>query len=621
MGHVLDEFQRHMAGCRERYAGRPLHELLHLFLLALEREEIVSVAYREGLIVRRLAAMPLDPKTREVIRHALIWAWKDEEMHAVYVRGAIVRMGSRLLSARAFLRQLAGAAGGWSSSIQQHARWRDAFLARAVASLITAGGALAGKAPREVRRHLRYGPFRDFCLFNVDAERTAETCWRRIEELAGSVDGLASSAGDFARIVADEVRHRGVFEVLAAALDDRDRLVHGESPEGLAVKIGAIGDHFLPRRLRTGTSLMSPIGSGAPVWVLEAAGPSEKLDLFRRTLDVSGLSRLLAARALALGKALPDLRVAIKATFMLGYNRRDPSPASDPALLEDLARYLREQGVGDVAVVEGPNIYDRFYRNRSVLEVAAYLGFASSAYRLVDISREQVPHEFGRGLAQYNVGRTWRDADFRIAFGKLRSHPVDQAYLTLANLEGLGARCEDFLFAERQAHRGTALMMLLDDFPPHHALLDAFEDLPDGLVGVMGCPRPKRVGRFYASADALALDLTAARHLGPGDVPSSPILRAALWWFGEPDRPIEVRGVDTPIRGWRDPYHGNISSFLAFLSYPVYAYGSLRGGLFVPEMDEEAFPPHRPPGLGVRFSRRVVRRLLGLGLPRGIGGR
>src|SRR5205823_5429248 len=102
------------------------------------------------------------------------------------------------------------------------------------------------------------------------------------------------------------------------------------------------------------------------------------------------------------------------------YHRRDRSHLTDPALLDELARCLRGLGCGDVAVVEAPNIYDQFYRHRAVRDVAAYFGYESPHYRLVDLSEEQVPHAYGRGLAQYTIGRTWRDADFRISFGKLR---------------------------------------------------------------------------------------------------------------------------------------------------------------------------------------------------------
>lgn len=76
-------------------------------------------------------------------------------------------------------------------------------------------------------------------------------------------------------------------------------------------------------------------------------------------------------------------------------------------------------------------------------------------------------------------------------------------------------------------------MMLLDDFPPHFAILDGYESAADGLMGVMGCTRPPSPRRFYAGADALAVDLVAGRHLGLEHPNQSRILQTACQWFGE----------------------------------------------------------------------------------------
>jgi hypothetical protein len=276
---------------------------------------------------------------------------------------------------------------------------------------------------------------------------------------------------------------------------------------------------------------------------------------------------------------------------------------------------LRELGCTEVAAVECANIYDHFYGNRSVAEVAAYLGYGSPSYRIVDSSSEQVPHQYFRGMAQYGVGRTWKEADYRITFAKMRSHPVELVYLSVANVEWVGGRCDQFLFLDRQAHRETAIMMLLDEFPPHFALLDGYDLAADGLVGVMGCAKPPSPRRLYASGDALALDLVAARHLGLSDPRQSLILRAAFHWFGEPARQPEVRGLDEPVAGWRGPYHSEWTTLLSVMAYPVYVLGSARGALFVPQMDEVAFPPLTREGVLLRAGRRLVRRIIGLRLP------
>ena len=610
---VYAEFEDDLRRSAARYAGQPRREMVRLLLLALEREEIVSVGYREDAIIQRLSGMPLDHNVREAIRHALVWTWKDEEMHAIYIRGALLRLGNPWLRMRSFFQQTMGAIAGWASSVRQHVTWRKAPVSRFAATAMTGVGLLVGKVPRAVWRELRYRSFRGFCLFNVDAERTASLCWQRLAELATANGNLPTpSIDDFRRMQADEDRHAQVFSILAAALDDQDRLVPGETVETLERNLRSVGEFFVRRERRDAATAGNPLGSGGVVWAVEGLPTSEKLVVFRDLLTRAGVAGLLRECATALGKSVAEVSVAIKPTFMLGYHRKDRSTMTDPELLHELGRYLREQGCGDVAVVEARNLYDHFYANRTVEAVAEHFGVGSPDFRLVDLSEEQVPHDYLRGMAQYTVGRTWMDADFRVSFGKIRSHPVDHVHLSVANLEGLGARCDEFLFCERQAHRDAAVMTLINDFPPHFAILDGYDVAPDGLVGVIGCPQPKNPRRLYAGVDALAVDMVAADHMGLKDPKQSAVLRTACHWFGDPTGRIEVIGVSAPITGWRGPYHTELTTLLSVMAYPVYVVASGRGALFVPEMDEQAFPPVSPPSWPLRFGRRMLQSLLGL---------
>jgi uncharacterized protein (DUF362 family) len=611
MGEIYDQFELELASLGRKYAHQPRRQMLRLFLLALEREEIVSVGYREEMIAGRLDTMNIPEQEREIIRHALLWIWKDEEMHAIYIRGAIFKVGAFPLRARALLRQLAGALGGWSTSVRQHVRWSDAPLSRALATLLTWTGSLTGKVPADVRQHLRYRSFRDFCLFNVDAEKTAWLCWQRLIELtSGQPFMLPSLIEDFGRIKEDEDRHRQIFEILASALNENDQLVPEETADTLAQKIRSVGEAFLPRALRRAVA-ENPLGSGGRVRMVQGRTLEEKGSLFKELLD-SCLKDELLERSTKLNKPLNEFRVAIKPAFMLGYDRHDQSMITDRELLIELGRFLQECGCKDVAVVEGRNLYDQFYDNRSVLSVAKYFDISSPHFRVVDLTDEQVPHSYFRGMAQYTVGKTWKDADFRISIAKMRSHPVESVHLTIANLEGIGSRCDQFLFAERQAERETATMMLMDEFPPHLSILDAYEQAADGLVGVMGCTRPVTPLRFYAGRDALAVDMVASRHMGLNDPRDSSTLRAACHWFGDPESTIQIDGPDEPLPGWRSPYHSEFSTMLSFVALPVYVLGSGRGSLFVPEMDHNAFPPLRPESLPLRLGRYGIQNLLGL---------
>jgi len=613
MGVVFEEFERELSAWDRRYAGRPAEEMIQLFLLALEREQIVSIAYSEDVLNLRLCSLQIPDEARDIFRSALVWAWRDEAMHAIYVRGALMKQRSVALQLRAFVQQSAGAVGGWAASVRQHLKWTDAPISCFLAAAVTWTGYLTGKVPASVREYLDYGSFRDFCFYNVDAERTAVLCFKRLGDLArlgGKVESI--SIADLDHIMDDEDRHQRVFEIFANALNDDGHFAPGETVETLAAKIRDVGEVFLPRRLRAGIARENPLGKGGRVWSVRGETSEDKLPLFRKLLEESGLRASLEARAASLGKTVSDMAVVIKPTFMLGYHQKDMSPVTDPTLVEALAQYLNESGCADIAVVEQCNIYDRFYQNRSVAEVARYFGFDSEHYRVVDAAQEQEPHAYGRGLGQYTVSRTWRDADFRISFGKLRSHCVEFVSLSVSNTEGLGARCDEFIFFERQAQRYMATMMMLDQFPPHFALLDGYDLAPDGLLGMMGCPRPKSPRRLYAGGDALAVDLVAARHIGLNKPRDAGALREACHWFGNPSERIEIVGTDEPVPEWRSPYHNEWSTLLSLLASPVYQYASDRGAVFVPEMDEQAFPLITAESPLLQLRRKSLQALLGL---------
>ena len=614
MGDLYNEFQDQLREISHKHKEAPQKELAFLFLLALEREQIVSVGYRESLIAQRLDRMPLSDDVRQLIRHSLLWAWKDEEMHAIYIRGAILKFGTLLMKVKALITQAAGAIGGWSSSVCQHARWSDAPFSRFAAGLFALAGRVAGKVPKKVAKQLDYGPFRNFCLFNVDAEKTAWLCWHRMAELTeNSLYFPKELHSDFLRIEADELRHEKIFQILADALDSEDRLASTETCESLAEKLSSAGEFFLPRSRRSAFIKNNPLGSGGSVYVSKGQTTADKIPKFHDFLENCGILESLQRRANELGKHIDQIRVAVKPTFMLGYAKKDLSPLTDPDLLHELAAFLKNKGCSEISVIESPNIYDKFYANRSVPEVAEYFSIFSSHYNLVDVSQDQISHDYIRGLGQSVVSRTWKDADFRISFGKMRSHPIELALLTVGNLEGIGSRCEEFIFVERQAHRETAVMTLISDFPPHFALLDAYLNVPDGILGVMGCPQPKDVLRFYGGADALAVDIVASRHLGIHDPHQSSILKAACHWFGDSQQ-IEVVGCDEPIHNWRSPYHNELSTLLCFMAFPVYVIGSGRGSLFVPEMDRTAFPPLEKENVPLKLARKTLQAFLGLRL-------
>jgi Domain of unknown function (DUF362) len=600
---LLQDTEAVLAALRRRGRARPALERQGLWSLALEREQIVTVVYSEELVAARIERLPVPAEVRELVRHALVWAWKDEEAHATYLRGKLLAPGSLLPAAVVYGRQLYGALSGWVTGTSQYVSPSAAPLRAPLVRLLLYGARVTGRVPGALYEELRSHSFRRYCALNVGLELTAARCYQRLEELADDED----TRDTISRIEADEQRHGRMFGVLEATFADDDRLQPGQDAETLADGLRHVSEWFLPapRRHR---SRRSSFATGADVWVATSdAGADAGLRTeLRRVLDAAGLGRLVA------GRPGP---VAIRTAFMLGYDRRDQSNVVSPTVLDALAEYVRSYGATEVAVLEAPTVYERFYRNRSVPEVAAALGYCSERYRIVDVSSDQVPFEFDRGIAQVSTCATWRDAAVRIVLPKMRTDPTEWGHLSLSTLEGMGERIDRTIYAAREVDFRAAAMMMLDALPPDFALIDAWGPVAVGPFGVMGCARPQVVNRLYAGPDALAVDWAALRDMGNEDPASAPIVRRARHWFGVSGVPAEVHGSPGPIGGFRHPRVNRWSGISARLAYPVYVYASREGELFVPAMDTVAFPPRRRPSMIVRFARWASRRMFGLHPP------
>jgi hypothetical protein len=618
-GDVFEELVGEIDGLLARWArrlrGRPDVERRRLLLLALEREQVVTVAYSEEVMAARLAGLDLPPELRRLVHQPLVWAWKDEELHADYVRGLLIRTARPLPVLVVLGRQLVGAVSGWVSVVRHH---RDPARAptgsaRSLAATALIGAArLSGQVSPTLARELRYQSFRRYLLLNAALEHTAEIGYGRAVELAGSAEEREA----LDRIRADEERHGRVFRLLAEVLDDRDRARPGVSAAALARDLADVSPWFVPAELRPRPrprrqprrrrARDRSFGTGAAVQVERGSGdgPGDLVATLHRCLDGAGIGDLVAA---------DRGPVALRAAFMLGYHRDDRSNVVDPRVVEEIARYALDHGATDVAVLEAPTVYGRFFARRSVAEVARYLGFTSPLYRIVDLAGDQVPWNFDRGLAQATTSGTWHDATVRIVVPKLRTDPAEIAHLALSSLHGMDGRVRESIHPDRQVSFRNAVMMLLDHSPPDAAVVDAWGPVADGPFGVMGCARPPTEHRFYAGRDALAVDAAVLADLGVDDPRRTPSHRAACHWFGLDPAPPQVRGEPGPFGpGLRRPDATRWSRLVSWLGSPVYTYASRHGELFVPAIDTAAFPPIRPPGPFVRAVRWSTQRAFGL---------
>ncbi len=588
----LDAIQR--SGTRS-----PLAQML---LVALEREQVVTVVYSEDEIDDRIAALPVESELREIIQRAILWVQRDEELHAQYIRGLLLRSKSPMPVAFVLGRQLVGAVGGWASAVSLRNRSTAFGLRRAVARSMMAAGKLAGRVPPAVVDELGQRGFRRFCALNTALEQSAIASYERLMPLLTE----ASERAAFERILTDEHRHRALFDVLTDVFDDDDHLVGGVSFNDVVERLAAITPWFLPAGMRPTAGSRSRFGQGAITHV--ARGAADELSAaVLESLTAAGLPQIIASRGGL---------VAIRTSFMLGYDRRDRSHVITPEVLDIIAAAARGWGANDVAVLETPTVYDRYFGGRSVHQVAAYLGVESDHYRLVDVAGDLRKADFERGLAATTISATWADASVRMVVSKLCGDPTELAHLSLATLGGIGGRVDESqVYTNRLVDHRTATLMALDIAPPDFAVVDAWGAVADGPVGVMGCARPSVQHRIYAGADALGVDAAVLCDLGFPDPLASRFIKHADRWFGSTSPTTTVTGAPGPFKGFRAPQGSLWYRLVSATAAPVYFHLSRNGSLFVPAMDERAFPPTGRVGWPTRLVRRAAQRVFGLHPP------
>src|ERR1700683_1318068 len=241
---MLEDTRVLLARWRREFAGRPGAERERLLLLALEREQIVAVAYRGEAVAGRVAGLDggAGAAGGALIRQTLMWIWKDEQLHFEFMRGLLLESGSLASSLVVYGRAVQGTLSGWTSSTATGLQARSAPLRAGAAGALIAVASGLHRMPAALARELRYQTFRRYCALNVALEASAEYAYRRLVQVAGSDEERLA----FDRIRDDEARHAAAFRLLTDVLTDDDRLPGGWTAQRLAERLEEISPWFLP---------------------------------------------------------------------------------------------------------------------------------------------------------------------------------------------------------------------------------------------------------------------------------------------------------------------------------------------------------------------------------------
>ncbi|MEW6350806.1 MAG: DUF362 domain-containing protein [Thermodesulfobacteriota bacterium] len=310
------------------------------------------------------------------------------------------------------------------------------------------------------------------------------------------------------------------------------------------------------------------VGSSGPALVAAFTGRN-KFNLLDKVLEESKFLKVLDDHFQRAKKKEPDVtkenfRIAIKPNFMFMHAKEDFTTYTDPELVEHLVNKIWAEGYRTITIVESQSTLGNHYANRDVKNVAREIGLLNplGRYRVADLTKEIMEHDYKGRLGRHYVGKSWRDAQFRISFAKNKTHVFCGYTLTLKNIYGT-LPMQDKLkhyHTEREYDWPTIESMKEDGgFPVHFGLIDAFSSA-DGQFGVMVCPHPKHTKSIIGGENLIAVDWVGCKLMGmdPEDFKTGRYYYLAVKMFGKPEISSWVGNRQTPFAPWDNVNKGVI---------------------------------------------------------------
>ncbi len=321
------------------------------------------------------------------------------------------------------------------------------------------------------------------------------------------------------------------------------------------------------------------------------ADDSDRFTLLEQVIEEAGFWTALEKRFSESGKSKNDFLIAVKPNLMMFYNKEDMSVITEPALVEHLIKKIAEKGYTKIFLVESQNVFGNWFENRDVISVAKAAGYdtESTDYCIIDLTMDVTAHiykdspDFKSSLGTYLVGKTWRDANFRISFAKNKTHI--SCYYTLAIKNIYGVTPEQNKFREYHTDReiDEVTIEMIKEFPVHFGIVDGIWSA-DGILGLKADYMPNHTKTLIAGENIIAVDIVGGRKMGL-DPMKNRFVNLAVDTFGKPD--ITIIGDNSVYKDWK-----NVGPFVdSILDYGEELYDPANIlGYMCSEMDLAVFP-------------------------------
>ncbi len=298
------------------------------------------------------------------------------------------------------------------------------------------------------------------------------------------------------------------------------------------------------------------------------------------------------------GKEKDAFSIIVKPNFMFMYSTKDRSTYTDPELIERLMDRMYDYGYRNLACAEARSTYGVFFTNREVKTVARHIGLTEKNYRIIDLSEDLEEYPFSGKLGKHFVNREWKNADFRIAFAKNKTHSYARYTLTLKVIYGALPMENKFLEYHHERDIFSTTIEFLRHFPVHYALIDAFISA-DGPFGIFADKKPNPTETIIGSEDPVATDWIGAAKMGL-DPMVSDYMKLAVEAFGKPQ--IELIGDRSIYPDWV-----NVTDVIPAVAFGMLDKNYYFGNLFYSVFSYmEDFFQYKDPGFGREFARKLA---------------
>jgi uncharacterized protein (DUF362 family) len=324
----------------------------------------------------------------------------------------------------------------------------------------------------------------------------------------------------------------------------------------------------------------------------------DKFKALDKVLEATAFFQKLDGAWQKSGKKKEHFFIVVKPNFMFMYNTQDPSTYTDPQLVEYVLDRIYERGYRNLAVAEARSTYGTFFTNREVKTVAHHIGLTEKNYLVIDLSENLEDYQYSGKLGKHYVNREWKQADFRIAFAKNKTHSYARYTLCIKVIYGALPMENKFLEYHNKRDIFSTTIEYIRCFPIHFALIDAHVSA-DGPFGIFADKKPNPTETIIGSEDIVAADWIGAAKMGL-DPMVSDYMKQAVEAFGKPE--IQLIGDRSIYPDWV-----NVTDVI-----PAVAFGALDknyyfGNLFYSVFSYmEPFFQYKDPGFGREFLRKLA---------------